>query len=190
MNQKQGKGAPKPQNQGQSQGLATQENLPKPQAKSNIAKPKKEARKWCKFHKSPTHNTCECRAKQSLVAEIKASESDTYSDTESEPKKGNDKGKKIIDAEPNDIVATTKIQKEELEDSDGEEHIFHSLVVSLILWFRGTFPFLLIRISKVSLFLFEFLLNFGSIPICHTKRGDVEELHFLLNVSMQTTAVL
>ena len=77
-NQKQGKGAPKPQNQGHSQGMATQENLPRPQEKSNTAKPKKEAGKWCEFHKSPTHNISECRAKQSLVAEIKASESDAY----------------------------------------------------------------------------------------------------------------
>ena len=29
-NQKQGKGAPKPQNQGHNQGMVTQENLPKP----------------------------------------------------------------------------------------------------------------------------------------------------------------
>ena len=65
-----------------------------------------------------------------------------------------------------------------------------SLAVSLVLRFGGTFPLLLIRRSKVSLFLFEFLLNFGSISIRHTKRGDVEELHFLLNVSVQTTTVL
>ena len=62
-NQKQGKGSPKPQNQGHSQGMATQENFPKPQAKSNTAKPKKEEGKWCEFHKRPTHNTSECRAK-------------------------------------------------------------------------------------------------------------------------------
>ena len=62
-NQKQGKGDPKPQNQGHNQGMVTQENLPKPQAKSNTTKPKKEAGKWCEFHNSPTHNTSECRAK-------------------------------------------------------------------------------------------------------------------------------
>ena len=73
--------------------MVNQENLPKPQVKSNTAKLKKEAGKWCEFHKSPTHNTSECRAKQSLVAEIKASESYVYSDTESEPEKGNDRGK-------------------------------------------------------------------------------------------------
>ena len=35
-NQKQGKGAPKPQNQGHIQGMVTQENFPKPQAKRKV----------------------------------------------------------------------------------------------------------------------------------------------------------
>ena len=67
------------------------------------------------------------------MAEIKASELDAYSDTESEPKRGNDKGNKIIDADPNATVATMKIQKEEPEDSEEEEHLFHSQM-----WVKGS----------------------------------------------------
>ena len=88
-------------------------------------KPKKDTGKWGEFHKSPTHNTSECRTKQSLVAELKASESDACSDSEPEPDKGNGKGKQIIDAEPSATIATTKIQKNELEDLEEGEHIFH-----------------------------------------------------------------
>ena len=93
MNQKQGKGAPKPQNKGQSQGMVAQDNLPKPQENNNTTKPKKDTGKWCEFHKSSTQNTSECRAKQSLVAEMRASESDACSESKSEPNKVNDKGK-------------------------------------------------------------------------------------------------
>ena len=67
------------------------------------------------------------------MAEIKASESDAYSDTESEPKKGNDKGKKIIDLDPNTTIYTTKIQKEEPKDSEEKEHLFHSKM-----WVKGS----------------------------------------------------
>ena len=91
--------------------MATQENLPNTQEKRNTTKLKKEAGKWCEYHKSPTHNTSECWDKQSLVAEIKDSELDAYFDNKYEPEKGNDRGKKIIDAEPNMTVATTKIQR-------------------------------------------------------------------------------
>jgi hypothetical protein len=49
---------------------------------------------------------------------LKAFESDAGSDSESEPDKGNDRGKYIINAEPNATVATTKIQKEEPEDPE------------------------------------------------------------------------
>jgi hypothetical protein len=89
--------------------------------------------KWCEFHKSYTHNTSECRAKQSLVAKLKASESDAWSDFESELDKGNDRGKQIIDAEPNITIATTKIQKEEPEDPEEAEHLFHSKM-----WVKGS----------------------------------------------------
>ena len=89
--------------------MVTQDKFPKPQANNNTTKLKKEVGKWCEFHKNPTHNTSECRAKQSLVAKIKASESDAYSDTELEIEKGNDRGKKTIDVEPNATITTMKI---------------------------------------------------------------------------------
>ena len=57
---------------------------------------------------------------------MRASESDACSDSESEPKKGNEKEKQIIDVEPNATVATTKIPKEEPEDPEEEERLFHS----------------------------------------------------------------
>eukprot|EP00253_Pinus_taeda_P027104 PITA_27104 len=132
-NPKQGKGAPKPQKKGQSQGGATQDNLPKLQPKNSAAKSKKDTRKWCEFHKSSMHNTSECRAKQSLVAELKVSKSDACSNSKSKPDKGNDKGKHIIDADPNATVATAKIQKNELEDPEEEEHLFHSQM-----WVKGS----------------------------------------------------
>jgi hypothetical protein len=67
------------------------------------------------------------------VAEMRAFESYACSETESEPEKGNDRGNNIINAEPNAIVATTKIQKEEPEDPKEEEHLFHSQM-----WVKGS----------------------------------------------------
>ena len=61
------------------------------------------------------------------------SESDACSDSESEPNKGNEKWKYIIDAEPNTTIATVKIQKEEPEDPEEEEHFFHSQM-----WVKGS----------------------------------------------------
>ena len=83
-NLKPGKGVPESQNKGQSQSGVNQ---------NNTTKPKKDTGKWCEFHNISTHNTSECRTKQSLVAELKASESDAYFDSVSEPDKGNGKGK-------------------------------------------------------------------------------------------------
>jgi len=123
---KQGKGAPKVHKKGKIQGGVTEDKLPNLQAKNTVVKPKKDTGKWCEFCKSSTHNISECWAKQSLVAELKCSEPDACSDLESEPNKGNDKGNQIIDVKPNATIATTKIQKEEPEDPEEEEHLFHS----------------------------------------------------------------
>jgi hypothetical protein len=132
-NQKQAKSAPKPKNKGQRQGMEAQDNLLRPQAKNNTMKPKKDTRKWCEFHKSSTHNTSECRAKQSLVVEMRASKSNACSNIELEPEKGNDRGKNIIDAEPNTTVAATKIQKEESKDPEEDERLLHSQM-----WVKGS----------------------------------------------------
>jgi len=68
------------------------------------------------------------------LAEIKASESDPDSDSDSEPNVTvNDKGKQIIDAEPNVTVATTQIQPEDPEEPEEGERLFHSQM-----WVKGT----------------------------------------------------
>ena len=64
---------------------------------------------------------------------MKASESDTCSDPELEPDKGNGKGKQIIDADPSATVATAKIQKNEPEEPEEGEHLFHSQM-----WVKGS----------------------------------------------------
>jgi hypothetical protein len=90
---------------------------------------KKYTRKWCDFHKIPRHNTVDCRSKQSLVAEVKASETDAGSDSESEP----EKVRWIIDTETSATVATTKFQPGEPDEPEEGEHLFHSQV-----WVKGT----------------------------------------------------
>ena len=66
------------------------------------------------------------------MAELKAPESDACSDPKSEPKKGNEKGKKIIDVDPSAIVATTKLWREDPKDPE-EERLFHSQM-----WVKGS----------------------------------------------------
>jgi hypothetical protein len=130
---KQGKGAPKSQNKVPSQGGVAQDNPPKPQENNNTTKPKMDTKKWCEFHKSSTHNTSECQAKQSLVVELKASESDACSDSKPELDKGNDREKQIIDVKPNATISITNIQKEEPEDPEEAERLFHSNM-----WLKGS----------------------------------------------------
>jgi hypothetical protein len=68
-------------------------------------------------------------SKQSLVAKVKASESDVGSDSESEL----ERGRQIIDAEPSATVATTKLQPDEPDEPEEGEHLFHSQM-----WVKGT----------------------------------------------------
>ena len=58
----------------------------------------------------------------------------------------------------------------------------HALAVSLVLRFGGTFPLLLIHISKVSLFLFEFLLNFGHLLAWCRGYGTDSSAHAYLDL--------
>jgi hypothetical protein len=73
------------------------------------------------------------------VAELKAFESKADSDSESNP----ERGKWIIDVEPNATVATTKFQPSEPEEPEEGEQIFHSKM-----WLKGA-HFISLSIAKV-----------------------------------------
>ena len=68
-----------------------------------------------------------------MVAKLKAPELDASSDPESEPDKGDDKGKQIIDVDHSAIVATTKLQREDPEDLKEGQRLFHSQM-----WVKGS----------------------------------------------------
>ena len=57
-----------------------------------------------------------------------------------------------------------------------------ALSLPFVLWFRGTFPLLQIHKSKVSLILFKFLLDLDNVSIGCAKRGDVQEIHLILDI--------
>jgi hypothetical protein len=63
------------------------------------------------------------------MVELKASESEVDSDSESNP----EGGKRIIDVEPSAMVATTKVRPSEPEEPEEGEHLFHSQM-----WVMGT----------------------------------------------------
>jgi hypothetical protein len=62
------------------------------------------------------------------VAEVKASESDAGSDSESEL----ERGRQIIDMEPSATVATTKLHPGEPDEPEEGERLFHSQM-----WVKG-----------------------------------------------------
>ena len=59
-------------------------------------------------------------------------------------------------------------------------HLALALAFSLL--FGGAFSLIRVRRSKVSLLLFKLLLNLENVLVYHAKRGDVHELHFILDV--------
>ena len=128
---------------------------------------------WCEFHNNPTHSTNECQTKQSLVAELKALELDAFYDPESEPDKGNDKGKQIIDADPSAIFSTTKIQREDAKDPKEGEHVFHSQM-----WVKGCpLQFLIDSGRRKNLILAEVMKQLSLLTISHSQPYTIGWLH-------------
>jgi hypothetical protein len=127
--QKQGNGSPNPLNKGQRKYVQLQDHHPKLQEKRDTGKTKKDIGKWCDFNKSLWHNSNDCHSKQSLVTEVKSSNSYVRSDSESKP----ERGKWIIDAKPSATVSTTKVQPSEPDEPEEGECLFHSQR-----WVKGT----------------------------------------------------
>eukprot|EP00253_Pinus_taeda_P035736 PITA_35736 len=140
-------GSANPKTKGQSQGGVTQDNPSKPQENNNTTKLKKDTEKWHEFHKSPTHNT--------------------------KPNKENGKGKQIIDAEPNVIVATAKIHKNEPEDPEEGEHLFHSQM-----WVKASLlEFIINSGSQKNLILAEVIKKLGLLTTPHLQSYSIGWLH-------------
>jgi hypothetical protein len=104
---------------------------------------------------------------------LKASESDACSESESELDKGNDRGKQIIDAEPNAIVSTMKIQKEEPEDPEEAERLFHSKM-----WVKGSpLQFIVDSGSQKNLISVEVVKWLGLPTTAHPQPYTIGWLH-------------
>jgi hypothetical protein len=141
------------------------ENQSKAQEKKGHGKTKKDTGKWCEFHKSPWHNTDECRSKQSLVAEIKDKEPNLDSESDSE----NNGKRQIIDADPTAIVATAAIQPEEPTDPEEGERLFHSQM-----WVKGTpLHFIVDSRSQKNLISTEVVKQLGLLTTPHPQPYNI-----------------
>ena len=103
------------------------------------------------------------------MAKLKVSESDACSDSESEL----DKGKQIIDADPNAIVATAKIQKNEPEDPKEQERLFDSQM-----WVKGSpLQFIVDSGSQKNLISAEVVKRLGLPTTAHPQPYTIRWLH-------------
>ena len=107
------------------------------------------------------------------MAERKVPESDACSDSESELDKGNEKGKQIIDVDPNTTIATAKIQKNEPEDPKEEECLFHSQM-----WVKGSpLQFIVDSGNQKNLISAEVVKRLGLLTIAHPQPYTIRWLH-------------
>jgi hypothetical protein len=82
-------------------------------------------------------------------------------------------GKQIIDVEPNATIATTKIQKEELEDPEQVECLFHSKM-----WVKGSpLHFIVDNRSQKNLILVEVMKQLGLPATTHPQPYTIGWLH-------------
>ena len=78
-----------------------------------------------------------------------------------------------MNAVPNATIATTKIQKEEPEDSEEEEHLFHSQM-----WVKGSpLQFIVDGGSQKNLISVEVMKQFGLLTIAHPQPYTIEWIH-------------
>ena len=103
------------------------------------------------------------------MAELKAYESNACSDSEPKIEKGNEKGKHIIDADPNATISTTKIQKEKPEDPEEGERLFHSHM-----WVKG-FPlqFIVDSMSQKNLISAEVMKRLGLLTTTNPQSYNI-----------------
>jgi hypothetical protein len=124
-----GKGGPNPQNKGQRKYDRLRTTSPGHKQRRTPERQRKIPGSGVTSIRAPGITLLIVHSKKSLVAEVKASESDVGSNSESEP----ERGRQIIDAEPSATISTTKLQPGEPDKPEEGEHLFHSQM-----WVKGT----------------------------------------------------